>query len=155
MKEETLKRALEKAEEIIAFYGEIIDGHAVFLHVHGINESDENIEKGKRLRSELASLKAEAEIIKSLSGEKIEDVRTITTTGNSENIVKPCPCCGMIHAVASEGSIVPANCLHLNKYKDQNGNDICPDCNAYIVTSPFASSITIINSSVDPAKGLR
>ena len=53
---ENLRKQIEKQAEIINFYSEIMSGHVVFLHAHGIHDSKENIDKGELLRSELKAL---------------------------------------------------------------------------------------------------
>jgi hypothetical protein len=59
IKAELLEKIVEKQDEIIAFYGKHLNGAAVFLNVHNYKPSDKDIETGKRLRSELASLKSQ------------------------------------------------------------------------------------------------
>ena len=48
---------IEKLEELVAFYGKNISDNAVFLSIHHVEASNEDIETGKRLRAEIAELK--------------------------------------------------------------------------------------------------
>ena len=54
-----LKELVDKVVEISTFYVQILNDNAVFLHLHGINASKEDIEKGKRLRDEFNELRSE------------------------------------------------------------------------------------------------
>lgn len=52
-------KLIEAKDELITFYGDIIDSSAVFLYVHHWKESTENIEKGRNLRDKIEQLKKE------------------------------------------------------------------------------------------------
>lgn len=54
-------KLIEKLEEYIKFLANDIGKNASFLHIHGMMASKEDFEKGKQLRSEIASLKQEIE----------------------------------------------------------------------------------------------
>jgi hypothetical protein len=52
-----LEVIIQKQEELIEFYAERLAANAMFLHIHHVDETSENCEKGKRLRKELNDLK--------------------------------------------------------------------------------------------------
>ncbi len=53
---------IKKLEELIAFYGKNISDYAVFLSIHHMGANDEDIETGKRLRSEISALKKQMQV---------------------------------------------------------------------------------------------
>jgi len=54
---EPYKKLVKAQDELITFYGEIIENSAMFLHVHHWEESTENIKKGRNLRDDIEQLK--------------------------------------------------------------------------------------------------
>lgn len=51
----------KKQAEYIEFLGKIVDDNAVFLYIHHIRATEEEIETGKRLRAEIAELQKQEE----------------------------------------------------------------------------------------------
>lgn len=52
---------IAKMEEYITFLGEELGNNAVYLHVHHMDPSKEDIAKGSKLRKEIANLKWDVE----------------------------------------------------------------------------------------------
>ena len=65
-------KIIEKQKEIMNFYAKIINDNAGYLHIHGINSSEEEIKKGIKLRSELTSLESQLQQEQEEQGKSID-----------------------------------------------------------------------------------
>jgi hypothetical protein len=55
---EALEELCAKQKELIMFYGKNIGDKAVYLSIHGISDSDEDIKKGEELRQKISELES-------------------------------------------------------------------------------------------------
>jgi hypothetical protein len=61
---EALEELCAKQKELIMFYGKNIGDKAVYLSIHGISDSDEDIKKGEELRQLISELESKLQEVK-------------------------------------------------------------------------------------------